>query len=118
MIPKTHVQFERMVRHYGLKPIVKVVEDDGTEIMIADGFVPPQGDLWKDHFSEEFPAGLYQTMWCVCRGGLDVGRPLMFDALHDLHLTESMRLEGRVDAALKDARIWIDADRKTGRYAA
>lgn len=118
MKPKTYLEFEKMVRHFELSPVCKVVEDDGTEILIADGFVEPRGEVFKTHFSEEYPEGLYQTLWGIYRGKFDVAAWVQFDHDHEPNWTEAARQEGRVNAALNAARIWIRTNKETGRYAA
>lgn len=115
---KRYIQFERMVRYYGLKPITKVLEPDGTEILIADGFIEPKGAVWKDRFSKQYPVGLYQTMWAIYRGSFDVASWVEFTHDHDSQWTPAMRQEGRVNAALEAARKWHALSKVTGRYAA
>ena len=103
-----HQTFEEICRKSNMRPVHKEVRSDCT-IYIADGFRTDKPD--------EYPAGYFRTVWCTARGEMDIARPLEFDAMHDVEsLPLRDRERARINAAIKDAIVFVNDNKETGRY--
>lgn len=93
-------KFEELCRQAGCVPVKHVTLDD-CEVFIADGF---------RNSHPGYPHPSYRTIWAISRGGLEVMRDL-YIKLGDGDL------QARINAAMKDAKLWIDVNVELGRYA-
>lgn len=111
-LPTDHLAFERMIQHFGLRPVKKLVTNHG-DILIAEGgpyLMPDKNPDGSNRYA-------YQAAYCVTRGVNDLARWLEFDINHDFNLTEEGRREARINAAVSDAMGFIEANVKAGRYS-
>lgn len=102
---------EQIFRNAGLKPEArrKVREYD---VFLADGFsLPPHRNVRRFGVSaDDYPYGCYVTFWWAGRDeGLHAGRPLFFEARHEVSYDLETRKKARLTAALKDAEGHIEA---------
>lgn len=109
MISKNKI--ESMCRNAGMLP-VKRGNIKGVEIFIADGFSPPPHIAYRRFGIEptEFPFGMFATLWWISKGDekLDIGQPLFFDAFHDTGYSKEDKQRARINAAMKEARLFLD----------
>lgn len=108
-------KIERICRDAGMKPEARR-KIDGAEVFIADGFSLPPHHAYR-RFGigpEQFPQGMYATLWWVSRGEdkLDIGSAVFFELFHDPQYTGPDKKRGRINAALKDAREYLDRRKK------
>lgn len=117
MAKLTKQDIERICRNGCMEP-AKRGKIDGAEVFIADGVSMPPHFIHR-RFGigpEQFPAGMYVTLWWLARGEdkLDVGSFLYFELLHDPMLTSAGKKRARINAAMKDAKDFL-ASRKRKR---
>ena len=110
---------ERMCRNGCMEP-VKRGKFQGAEIFIADGMSAPP-HLAHRRFGigpEQFPGGMYVTMWWLARGEdkLDVGSFLYFELLHDPMLSKSGKQRARINSAMQDAKAFLASGRKKAMH--
>lgn len=108
-------KIERICRDAGMKP-VKRDNIAGAEVFIADGFSLPPHQAYR-RFGigpEQFPQGMYATLWWVSRqeDKLDVGSAVFFELFHDPQYTGADKQRGRINAALKDAMQFLVGRKK------
>lgn|SRR5262245_56967952 len=113
-MPLTKNDIERIVRAGNLEP-VKRGNIEGAEVFIADGTSMPPHMAYR-RFGigpEQFPGGMYVTMWWLARGEdkLDIGSFLFFELLHDPCFTSAGKKRARINSAMKDAKEFL-TDRK------
>ena len=106
----TKQDIERICRNGCMEP-VKRTKIDSAEVFIADGVSAPP-HLAHRRFGigpEQFPGGMYVTMWWLSRGEdkLDVGSFLYFEVLHDPMLSKSGKQRARINSALADAKQFL-----------
>lgn len=93
-------RFEKYCRQAKCAPVKKVTLGE-CEVLIADGY--------RDRHSE-YAGPAYRTIWATSRNGMDICRSLYIKVGDgDLH--------ARINAAMKDAEIWVGANIEVGRYA-
>ena len=101
-LPRTTAELEDFVMKKGLHPTGKM-EYKGKEVYIAE----------TEHETDkkwEYPLGYYQVSWfCGVDGKFDGGSWVEFDAMHDLDMTREGRQQARINAAIKHAQDWVDA---------
>lgn len=106
---------ERICRSAGMRPETRT-QIEGAEIFIADGFSLPPHRAYQRLGIEptEFPSGMYCTLWWASRGEdkLDIGQPLFFDVFHDKGRTPDGRKIARVNAAVKEAKAFLQRRKK------
>lgn len=92
-------KFEDICRKSRLIPAKKVTVKE-ADVYIADGYFNTHPEYDKPH---------YKTVWMVARDGGDIARPLYFDFGKNSK-------EGRINAALEDAKKFIELNVERGRY--
>jgi hypothetical protein len=100
---------ERACRKAGMKP-EKRETINGREVFIADGFSAIPDITFKRFGVDkgEFPMGAYVTMWWVAKDEkLDVGRPILFDAFHDVGLSIDDKKRARINRAMVEASKFL-----------
>lgn len=95
-----HKRFEELCRQANCQPVKKVTLSGG-EILIADGY----SDSHK-----EFPEPAYRTIWAVSQNDMDICQSLYIKM-------GSGDLQARINAAMKEAELWIKDNVAVGRYA-
>lgn len=106
---------ERICRQAGMKP-VRRGNINGAEVFIADGFSAPPHQHYR-RFGigpEQFPGGMYVTLWWLSRGEdkLDIGQPLFFELLHDRQFSGGSKQLARINAAMKEAKTFLERRKK------
>lgn len=108
-------KIERICRDAGMTP-AKRDNIEGAEVFIADGFsLPPHRAYRRFGIGpKQFPTGMYATLWWVSRGEdkLDIGSALFFELLHDPQYSGADKKRGRINAALKDAKDFLDGRKR------
>lgn len=108
-------KIESMCRAAGMVPVARV-NIDGVEVFIADGFSAIPSIAFQKFGVEpsDFPGGCFGTMWfAACREDkLDFGRPMFFDRLHNLELSNKGKQGARIRAAADDAKRSLDMRKK------
>lgn len=81
------------------------------EIFVADGFslMPHNAFRRFGVESDEFPAGMYATLWWVSKESdqLDTGQPIFFDALHNPEYSAETKKQARINTALREAEGFL-----------
>lgn len=89
------------------------------DIFIADGFsLPPHAAHRRFGVDqEEFPYGMYATLWWVGRENekLDVGQALFFSHNHNSEIDLASKKKARINTAVREARTFINAREKASR---
>lgn len=104
------------VRQNGLNP-VGITQYKGKNIYIAE-------TEFENDRPIEYPTGYWQVAWFInsqhSEEKLDVGRGLDFEALHDMMegWTPRAKRDARINAAINDAKHWIDSSIEVGRLDA
>lgn len=119
MAKLTKQDIERICRNGSMEP-VKRGKIGSAEVFIADGVSAPP-HLAHRRFGigpEQFPGGMYVTMWWLARGEdkLDVGSFIYFELLHDPMLSKSGKRRARINAAMKDANDFLASRRKKAMH--
>jgi hypothetical protein len=108
-------KIERICRAAGMKPVSRA-NIEGVEVFIADGFsLPPHRAYWRFNIEPmEFPKGMYVTLWWASKGdeNLDTGQPLFFDVFHNPEYGNGSKQLARVNAAMKEAKSFLDRRKK------
>ena len=95
----------------------------GYEIYVAEGYSDHPHVEYRRFFIDEkdFPYGAYMSMWWVAEDEdhFDVGRPMFFASDHDPQMPVSQRPKARTNAALNDAKSFIERrlEARTRNYA-
>lgn len=116
-LPRTEAELDDFCRSHGLIPYGKV-EDKSATIYLAE-----TGHEFDRHRVRSYPWGYYQTAWFVqasaSKGKFDGGSWLEFDAMHDNDKgwSKDTKREKRIEAALTQAREWVDKNVESKRYA-
>jgi hypothetical protein len=98
-------RMEQIVRIAGMKPERRERHGD-YEIFVADGFsLPPHSKFKRFGIEpEEFPHGMYATLWFVAKDeNLDAGGVFFCEAMHDKNLDMATKKQARVNTAIKEA---------------
>lgn len=113
--PLTKRDMERICRTGGLQPVART-RMQGREVFVADGESKPPHTAYR-RFGigpEQFPRGMFVTMWWSARGeeGLNCGSFLFCEPDHDPLYSAQGKQELRIKAAVKDAHFALVAQRK------
>lgn len=82
----------------------------------------PQGNvLVAETFlasSREYPWGHWKVVWAIERDGMDMGRWLEIDGMHDSdkNWTVDQKRQARINSAVEDAMAWMKDNLESGRY--
>lgn len=105
---------ERLDRILSAGPIKPAKREKilGTEVFVADGFVPPSMVRFLYRFnmhvtSEEYPFGCFATIWFIEEeSGLATGI-CIFEAFHDPGNSSEAKAEMRIKQSLSKAKAHI-----------
>lgn len=76
----------------------------GFSIFISDG-----GPYHDRRLINEYPNGWYESSWFFGKGDSVMGGQVVtFDFLHDINMSNESRKQGRINAALHAAHVFID----------
>lgn len=108
--------YEKYVRKTEHHPVERY-QYNGAEIYISEGGpyyisdypLDMRADLKKEFESE---IGWYESMYALGKGDdIIVWQPLLFDFLHDTRtLTQESRVQGRINAAKRQAEQMVDSN--------
>jgi hypothetical protein len=105
---------ENFVKTKGLHPIGKM-DLPGATIYLAETEL-------ETNKPRAYPWGYYQVSWFVSasasKGKIDGGSWVEFDAMHDLDQswTQEEKKNRRIQAAIENAKEWVDRNIQAGRY--
>ena len=101
----------------GVKPAHRI-KIGNNEILIADGFVdPPHHHLGRFGVSQdEYPHGVFMTIWWTdhTKGGR--GGALFFEPDHDPLMMQSFKGQARINAAIRAAQSDIERMDKNAKH--
>ena len=98
-----HIGLEKYHRRVEARP-EKRDSYKGFSIFISDG-----GPYWDKRLQNEFPNGWYESSWFFGRcDNVMGGQVVTFDFLHDINRSNESRKQGRINAALRAAQVFID----------
>lgn len=106
---------ERICRAAGMKPAARA-RIGTAEVFIAEGRSSPPHLAYR-RFGigpEQFPGGMFVCLWWVSRreDKLDTGSTLYFELLHDPQYSHADKRRARINAALDDAKTFLDRRKK------
>jgi hypothetical protein len=109
----TKAGVEKMLADAGAQPADRKTFM-GTDVLLSDGFVQDADRMRRFGASrDEFPLGCFCTIWWIARGeNIEIGRPLIFDALHDPQYDIKSRKTARINRAFEDAKDFIKRRKK------
>lgn len=114
MKPKNESELEKFVIDNGLHPF-GMTEYKGAKLYLADTEL-------ETNKPKTYPWGYYQVAWFVAasasKGKIDGGSWVEFDAMHDKDAgwSQEEKRRRRIEAAIENAKEWIDLNEKSGRY--
>lgn len=100
---KDNQKLEKHFRFHGIEPIKRFNYRD-FEVFISEG-----GPYFDKEMLGEFPTGWYESAYAIGKDEKAIGyRPLMFDFLHNMDLTNASRKQARINSAIEAAKKHID----------
>lgn len=114
----TKASVEKMLANAGAAPADRR-RFMGTDVLLSDGFVSDAEKLRRFGASKtEFPLGCFCTMWWIAEGErIEIGRPLLFDWMHDPQYDDASRKKARINRAFDDAKRFIEQRKKVAAEA-